>query len=251
MAFKDHFSRHADDYARYRPDYPGELFEFLASTVARHQTAWDCGTGNGQAALGLTPYFDRVIASDPSAGQIRLAAAHEKISYRVSPAEATDIPAHTVDLITVAQALHWFDFAAFYREVRRVLKSDGWLAVWCYGLTRINPAVDEVVQHYYTEIVGPYWPPERQYIDAKYQTIPFPFTEMPAPEYQMNAAWDLEAFIGYLGSWSASRQFRQSVGHDPLDLVRGNLVKSWGQTERRLSVRWPLYLRLGKVTAVE
>ena len=251
MEFKDHFSGHADDYARYRPDYPGALFEFLANTVTPHQTAWDCGTGNGQAALGLAAYFDRVIATDPSAEQIRTAVPHEKISYVVSPGEATSIPARSVDLITVAQALHWFNFAVFYREVQRVLKPDGWLAVWCYGLTRINPAVDEVVQHYYTNIVGRYWPPERRYIDEKYRTIPFPFVEMPAPEYQMNAQWDLKDFMGYLSTWSASRRFQQTNDQDPLDSVRGNLVKSWGKAEQRLNVCWPIYLRLGRVTTPE
>ena len=249
MKFKDHFSSHAGDYARYRPDYPGELFEFLANTVTSRETAWDCGTGNGQAALGLAAYFDRVLASDPSAEQIRQAVPHEKISYFVSPAEITTIPARSIDLITVAQALHWLDFAAFYREVRRVLKPDGWLAVWCYGLTRINPAVDEAVQHYYTNIVGSYWPPERRYIDEKYQTIPFPLFEMPAPEYQMKAEWDLNDFMGYLNTWSATRRFRQAKDQDPLDLVRGILVKTWGKTGLRQTVRWPLYLRLGRVTA--
>jgi SAM-dependent methyltransferase len=248
MAFKDHFSRHADDYARYRPDYPGALFEFLANTVTSRETAWDCGTGNGQAALGLAAYFDRVIATDPSAEQIRMAVAHEKISYRVAPAEQTEIPSHTVDLVTVAQAAHWFDMERFYQETRRVLKSDGMLALWCYGLTRINPAVDQVVQHYYANIVGPYWPPERRYIDEKYATLPFPFAELPAPEFYMQAEWDLNEFMGYLHTWSATQRFQEKHEQNPLDIVHWIMVQAWGEPRARQTVRWPIYLRLGRLS---
>lgn len=249
MKFKDHFSDHAGDYARYRPDYPAALFEFLGNRVSQHELAWDCGTGNGQAAFGLTAYFDRIIATDPSAKQIQNAIAHEKIGYYVAPAEQTNIPSHSVDLITVAQALHWFPFEAFYQEVRRVLKPDGWLAVWCYSLSRINPAVDKVVQHYYTNIVGSFWPPERRYVDEKYQTIPFPFVEMPTPEFFMKAEWDLNDFMGYLQTWSATRRFQQENEQNPIDIVRRTLAKTWGPADARVTVRWPLYLRLGRLTA--
>lgn len=249
MKFKDHFSHHADEYARFRPDYPVELFEYLAQAVKHRELAWDCGTGNGQAALGLTPYFDRIIATDPSARQIQNAIRNEKISYHVAPAEATDIPSHTVDLITVAQALHWFPFDPFYREARRVLKPDGWLAAWCYGLSRINPAVDRVVLHYYTNIVGPYWPSERRYIDEKYQTIPFTFLEMPAPEFHMKSEWDLHEFMGYLRTWSATQRFRQKNEQDPLGIVHRMLAKTWGPPDVRQTVRWPIYMRFGRATA--
>jgi SAM-dependent methyltransferase len=248
MNFKDHFSGHATDYARYRPDYPASLFEFLAGAVAQRELAWDCGTGSGQAALGLAPHFDRVIATDPSAEQIQNAARHEKISYAVAPAEQTLIPSGSVDLVTVAQAVHWFDMERFYREVRRVLKPEGRLAVWCYGLSRINPSIDRVVQHYYTNIVGPYWPPERRYIDEKYQTIPFPFAELAAPETYMKAEWDMNELIGYLHTWSATQRFQAKNAQDPLDIVRRLLAKTWGDPEQRRTVRWPVYLRIGKVT---
>ncbi len=250
MNFKDHFSHHASDYARYRPDYPAALYEFLAKAVKRHDLAWDCGTGNGQAALGLAVYFDRVIATDPSEKQIRNAMSHEKISYVVAPAETTQIPARSVDLITVAQALHWFDFESFHQEVLRVLKPEGILAVWCYGLTRINPAVDEVVQHYYKDVIGPYWPPERRYIDEKYRTVPFPFAEIPAPEFQMQAEWDLNDFTGYLRTWSATQRFQKQNAQDPLDTIYSLLANTWGPADGRQSVRWPLYLRIGRVTSL-
>ena len=247
MNFKDHFSRHASDYARYRPEYPVALYEFLAQSVKRHELAWDCGTGNGQAALGLAQYFDRVIATDPSAEQIRNAAPHEKINYVVAPAEQTEIPSRSVDLITVAQAVHWFDMERFYQEARRVLKPDGTLVLWCYGLSRINPAIDQVVQHYYTNIVGPYWPPERRFIDEKYQTIPFPFVEFPAPEFYMKAEWDLNEFMGYLHTWSATQRFQQKNEQNPLDIVHRLLVKTWGEPQTRQTVRWPVYLRMGQM----
>ncbi|MEW6330444.1 MAG: class I SAM-dependent methyltransferase [Pseudomonadota bacterium] len=248
--FKDHFSNHAADYARYRPDYPDALYEFLARTVKRHELAWDCGTGSGQAALGLAGHFDRVIATDPSAEQIRNATRHEKVSYFVAPAEQTEIPSHSADLITVAQAVHWFDLERFYQEVRRVLKPDGMLAVWCYGLTRINPAIDKVVQHYYMNIVGPYWPPERHYIDEKYETLPFPFAELPAPEFHMKTEWDLNEFMGYLHTWSATRRFEEKNEQNPLHMVRHLLAKTWGDPQARQTVRWPLYLRIGRVTSL-
>ncbi len=138
MIFKDHFSQQAGDYAKYRPDYPEALFEFLAKTARGHELAWDVGTGNGQAALGLTKYFDRVLATDPSEKQIQNAVRHAQISYSVASSVQTNVPSRNVDLITVAQALHWFDFNAFYREARRVLKPDGLIAVWCYGLNEIT-----------------------------------------------------------------------------------------------------------------
>lgn len=249
MTFKDHFSDHAVDYARYRPDYPAALFEFLAMSVKQRDTAWDCGTGSGQAALGLTNYFDRIIATDPSAEQIQNAVRHEKVSYLVAPAEQTEIPSRSVDLITVAQALHWFDMEKFYQEARRVLKPDGMLAIWCYGLSRINPAVDKVVQHYYANIVGAYWPPERRYIDEKYATLSFPFFEMPTPEFFMKAEWDLNEFIGYLHTWSATQRFQNKNEQNPLDIVRRLLVKTWGDPQTRHAVRWPVYLRIGRAAS--
>ncbi|MBI3778982.1 MAG: class I SAM-dependent methyltransferase [Gammaproteobacteria bacterium] len=247
MKFKDHFSGHAGDYARYRPDYPDVLFEFLAKSAKAHELAWDCGTGNGQAALGLAGYFDRVIATDPSQAQIRNAVRHKKIEYFAAPAEQTEIPSRSVDLITVAQALHWFRFDAFYQEASRVLKPDGLLAVWCYGLSRINPDVDKVVHHYYKNIVGPYWPAERHYIDEKYRTIPFPFLELPTPEFYMKAEWNMNDMIGYLHTWSATQRCQRKNEQNPIDIVRRALARAWGPETAQQTVRWPIYLRLGRM----
>jgi ubiquinone/menaquinone biosynthesis C-methylase UbiE len=249
MNFKDHFSRHAGDYVRYRPEYPDSLFDFLGKAVKHHELAWDSGTGNGQAARGLAAHFDRVIATDPSAEQIHHAVPHEKITYLVAAAEHSEIPSHTVDLITVAQAVHWFDLPRFYQEARRVLKPDGALAVWCYGLTQITPEIDAVVQHYYNNIVGPFWPPQRRYIDEKYETLLFPFVEFPVPEMQMKVQWNLHEFTGYLQTWSATKRFIEKHDQNPLDLVHPLLEKSWGDSGKRQTVHWPTHLRLGRMSA--
>ncbi len=247
MNFKDHFSKQADDYAKYRPLYPPALFAYLASQVSGHALAWDCGTGSGQAAIGLADFFDRVIATDPSEAQIRNATPHEKILYKVAPAERTDISAGSVDLITVAQALHWIDLDHFYAEARRVLKPAGVLAVWCYGLNEIVPRVDEVVQGYYRDIVGPYWPPERRLIDECYRTIPFPFAEWTPPAFHMEANWTLGEYLGYLGTWSATQRYRKEKGSDPLVPLRAALEKVWGAPETKYIIRWPIHMRIGRV----
>lgn len=244
--FKDHFSGHSADYAKYRPGYPEELFEWLASRVRVHDLAWDVGTGSGQAARGLARHFRRVIASDAAAPQIRNAAPHERITYKVMPAEHTDLADGGVDLVTVAQALHWFDFERFYAEANRVLKADGVIAAWTYGLTRVSAEVDAIVRRYYTEIVGPYWPPERKYVDQNYQTVPFPFAAIDAPPFALSVQWTLEDLLGYLGTWSATRRYVQAHGRDPLDVIRDPLGLAWGGTESARLVTWPLSLRVGK-----
>jgi SAM-dependent methyltransferase len=248
MKFKVHFSSRAGDYAEFRPVYPQALFEFLANTAKSHNLAWDCATGSGQAARGLVEYFDRVIATDMSAEQLRHAEPHPQITYRVAAAENSNIPSRSVDLITVAQALHWLSFESFFQEVCRVLKSGGLIAVWCYGPMQVNAAVDLIVRHYYKNIVGSFWPPERRYIDEKYQTVPFPFVELPAPEFIMRAEWNLNEFIGYLRTWSAAQRYQDKNAQDPLDLIRGKLAKAWSPAEQRLTIQWPVYLRLGTVT---
>jgi SAM-dependent methyltransferase len=247
MNFKDHFSKQADDYAKYRPLYPPALFAYLASQVSGHALAWDCGTGSGQAALGLAAYFGRVIATDAAEAQIRNATPHEKILYKVAPAERTDISAGSVDLITVAQALHWVDLGHFYAETRRVLKPAGVLAVWCYGLNEIESGIDEIVWRYYRDVVGPYWPPERRLIDERYRTVPFPFAEWTPPAFHMEADWTLDEYLGYLGTWSATQRYRQQQGTDPLPALRAELLHAWGAPQAKRVVKWPIHLRIGKV----
>lgn len=247
MTFKDHFSTQASEYTQFRPRYPRELFEFLAGIVVDRHRAWDCGTGNGQAAVALAEFFERVIATDPSARQIAAAEANAKVEYRVAPAEACGLDPASVTLVTVAQALHWFDFDRFYAEVRRVSIPGGVLAAWSYGGARITPAVDHVVGHFYSEIVGPYWPPERQLVEGRYVNIPFPWPEIAAPAFEMTAQWNLRELIGYLGTWSSVQHYRQQQGHDPLDRIAGELAAAWGPAESARTVAWPLFVRVGRV----
>jgi SAM-dependent methyltransferase len=244
MAFQDHFSAQADAYARFRPTYPDALYAWLASLVPSRDLAWDCGTGSGQAAVALAAHFTQVIASDPSREQIAHATAHARVRYAVASAEQPPAEAMGADLVTVAQALHWFDFERFYPALERVLKPGGLFAAWGYGLMQIAPEVDAVVQDYYANIVGPFWPPDRRHIESGYQTIPFPLTEITPPAFAMNAVWTLDALLGYLDTWSATRRFRQARGEDPLGALRPALAEAWGGiAERR--VAWPLFLRLG------
>jgi SAM-dependent methyltransferase len=247
MTFKDHFSTQATVYAKYRPHYPAALFEYLASLVLEHELAWDCATGNGQAALGLTPYFERIIATDASVNQIANAIRHEKITYAVAPAERAEIASHSVDLIVVAQALHWFDFEKFYVEVRRVLKPEGILAASCYNFLRINPEIDFIHHRYYRDIVGLYWPPERKWVEDNYQSIPFPFDEIETPVFYMEAFWDLLDLLGYLGTWSATQRFIEAKGIDPFKLIRADLENAWGDPEMKRRIQWPLAVRVGKL----
>ena len=171
MTFKDHFSDQASDYARFRPNYPHELFAYLGSLVLARECAWDCGTGSGQAAVALAEFFDRVVATDASEKQILSATKSSRVEYPIAPAENSGLSSHSLDLIAVAQALHWFDLDAFYMEAKRVLKPDGILAVWCYGLLEIGPEIDAIINRFYREIVGPYWPPERK--SSRVATKPF------------------------------------------------------------------------------
>lgn len=247
MNFKDHFSKQADAYAKYRPVYPDMLFDYLAVHAKERKLAWDAGTGSGQAALGLAAHFERVIATDPSESQVHNATAHPKVLYKVASAEQTDIPDRSVDLITVAQALHWFDLNRFYAEARRVLKPTGVLTAWCYGLNEIESGIDEIVRRFYRDVVGPYWPPERRLIDECYRTIPFPFTESVPPAFHMEAEWTLDEYLGYLGTWSATQRYRQQQGTDPLAALRAELLHTWSAPQAKRTVKWPIHLRIGKV----
>ena len=246
MTFHDHFSEHAEDYARFRPTYPDSLYTFLADAVTARGLAWDCATGNGQAAVGLAKHFERVIATDASRPQIAQALAHPRVEYRVAEATQSGLADASVDLVTIAQALHWFDTPTFYAEVRRVLTPAGVCAAWGYGLMRIAPAIDAVVDHYYRDVVGPYWPPERVHLDAGYATLGFPFAEIAAPPFAMQATWPLAGLLGYLATWSATKRYVQILGMDPLDRVSGDLTRAWGPADVTHLVTWPLYLRVGR-----
>lgn len=247
MAFKDYFSRQAGQYTQFRPRYPRELFQFLAATAPDRQRVWDCGTGNGQAAVDLAADFSEVIATDPSERQIAHALPHDRVSYRVAPAEKSGLEDRSVDLVTVAQALHWFDLDGFYREVRRVARPAGILAVWGYGLATINSVIDPLVWYLYEDLLGEYWPPERRLVEAHYTTVPFPFQELPTPTFTLQAEWNLADLIGYLSTWSSVQKFIERNGAEPLQPAMEALTAAWGPPTERQRVEWPLFQRLGKV----
>jgi SAM-dependent methyltransferase len=245
MAFKDHFSGHAADYAAHRPTYPPALFKWLASLCPDNTAAWDCGTGNGQAAVALAPHFTTVHATDASAQQIAQAQPHPRVRYAVASAESSGLPGASVSLATVAQAVHWFDLPHFWQEIRRVVKPGSIVAVWCYGLTRITPAVDTIILHYYQDIVGPFWPPERHLVESGYRDLPFPFDEVAAPAFDMSANWTSEDLLRYLETWSATKRCQAARQCDPLATITNELTAAWG-TAARL-VTWPLGMRVGRL----
>lgn len=244
MSYKDYFSGHSKAYASARPTYPESLYVFLRDLCQEHELAWDCACGNGQASIALAQYFDKVVATDASGDQLSHAPRHPKVHYQIAKAENGFLSAGTVDLVTVAQALHWFDLQGFYSNVRTVLKTNGVLAVWCYGLHRIDSSIDEVIDHFYEKIVGPYWPKERRLIEAAYQDVDFPFQDVSCPELAMTKLWSVEEVMNYLESWSAVQRFITDRGSNPLDLIKDDLISAWGETPGR-EVCWPLTMRVG------
>lgn len=247
MPFKDHFSGHARDYAAARPRYPTSLYAWLAQQVPDRNHAWDCATGNGQAALALAEHFDHVTATDASAEQVDNATSHERVSYAVAPAEASGLAPASVDLITVAQALHWFDHAAFNAEVERVLRPAGVVAAWTYGLTRITPVIDRIVDELYEDLLGPWWPPERRHVENGYRDLPFPFANIPAPTFSMQRVWSRTQFIAYLHTWSAMQRYLHTHDGSEVETIDARLKRAWGGSDRRREVTWPLRLRVGRV----
>jgi SAM-dependent methyltransferase len=242
---KDNFSTGSANYAQFRPTYPAALFDLLFLLVPGREQAWDCGTGNGQVAIVLAAEFKRVFATDISAAQLQSATPHERIEYSVQSAEKTGFPDRSFDLITVAQAIHWFDFDAFYREVDRTLRPGGLLAVIGYDLIRLGPAVDAMLDGFYRDIVGPFWDRERRYIDEQYRTIPFPYTDIAAPAFDIAVEWSFEHLIGYMGTWSAVKHYQKANGHDPVALVYDALKEAWGQEPIR-NGRFPILRRLAR-----
>lgn len=245
--FNDHFAPVSASYASFRPTYPAGLFQWLAGISSQHGLAWDCAAGSGQASLELAAHFGRVIATDASRAQIDSAAPHPKVEYRVAAAEASGLPDAGVDLITVAQALHWFDLERFYAEVRRVLKPGGVLAVWTYGVLAVEGKdINARVQTFYRETVGPYWPPERKHVESGYSTLPFPFVEISSPAFDMETLWSLPELLGYFRSWSATGRYIAANGSDPVDALAAELAPLWGAQGLKRRVTWPLSLRVGR-----
>jgi SAM-dependent methyltransferase len=245
--FKDHFSGHADVYREARPTYPPALFAWLAEEAPDTALAWDCGCGNGQASVALAAHFARVIGTDPSANQIAGAEPRTNVEYRVEPAERSSLADGSVSLVTVAQALHWFEFDAFYAEVKRVLKPRGLFAAWSYADCRVDADIDRVKDRLYVDLTGPYWPPERAHVDAGYRLLPFPFREISTPAFPMFARWNVGQFLAYLRSWSATQRYIKAKGHDPVALVEADLRAAWGDPDRVREVRWLFHVRAGVV----
>lgn len=220
------------------------MFGWLASIAPVRQLAWDCATGSGQAAVEVAEVFERVIATDASEKQITNAERHQGVEYRVATAERSGLESSSVDLITVAQALHWFDLDKFYLEVRRVAKPRGVIAATAYKLATVSPKIDAVVNRYYSEIVGRYWPTERVLVE-KFEELPFPFAEIETPPFEMVAEWSVEQLLGYLRTWSATQRFMAAEKRDPLADIETELRQAWGEQQRR--VVWPLTVKVGRI----
>ena len=246
--YKDYFSGVAESYQKYRPCYPVSLFDHLLTLIDARDIAWDCGTGSGQAAIRLAQFFNKVIATDASAEQIASAEQHPRVEYMNVPAEHSGLPDQCIDMVTVAQALHWFDLPAFYSEVKRVVKPGGILAVWTYGKMKLElPELRSVIGHFYHDVVGPYWPPEREQVDDKYQSIPFPFEEISAPSFTIESALVLEELAGYIYTWSATQNYISTLKKDPVPELVNQLQKVWEEPEFPLTFRWPISLKIGRV----
>jgi ubiquinone/menaquinone biosynthesis C-methylase UbiE len=243
---KDNFSKVATLYSQFRPSYPSALFDFLIPLVHSRRNAWDAGTGNGQVAGELANYFEKVFATDLSEKQIKNAVIKKNIIYKIESAEQTSFPGNEFDLITVAQAIHWFDFSKFYNEVKRILKADGIIAVIGYDLCKIDQQVDKIIDHLYSVILNSYWDKERKYIDEHYKTIPFPFIEIPSPVFISEYHWSLDQLIGFLNSWSAVQHYKdRNNNENPIDKTADDLRHCWKENEKK-KVTFPVFLRTGR-----
>jgi ubiquinone/menaquinone biosynthesis C-methylase UbiE len=244
MSFKDLFGKQATDYALFRPRYPKPLFQYLTSLTKEHDLAWDCGTGNGQAAVELAQFYKSITATDPSEKQLANIEKNSKVTYQLASAEHAPLQNQSVDLVTVAQAFHWFQHDLFFNEVNRVLKPGGALAVWGYNLCKITPELDLVILELYETILGPYWEPQRKLIEEGYKNCFFPLREVTPPSFEMSAEWSVEHLIGYLGTWSSLQTFIKKNGKNPLEEITPEIIKTWGVKKTR-TVRWELIIRVG------
>lgn len=246
MSRADHFSRRADAYREFRPTYPAALFDWLAAAAPARGLAWDCASGSGQATTELASRFTRVVASDLSVAQLSEAPRRPNLLAFAGLAEVTPLASDTVHLVTVAQALHWFDVGSFYAEVRRVAAPGALVAVWCYDLLRFDDALDREIDRLYHDVVGSYWPPERRLLEQGYRTLPFPFPELAPPPFEMTADWTFAHLLGYLATWSAAKRYRNATGDDPIECASPKLTTLWGDAGSLRRVRWPLSVRVGR-----
>lgn len=246
MDFQDHFSKQSDIYLKARPTYPDELFRFLSSVSPSTSLCWDCATGNGQAAVSLSQYFDCIIATDASAQQLSNAIQVAKVEYRLAAAEHSGIENASVDLITVATAAHWFKHDLFYAEVNRVIKPRGVLAMWTYGEAVISKEIDELMNWFMYDYLYDYWPDARWYVRDKYATLPFPFEAMNTPAFSCKMVWQKEQWLNYIRSWSAYNSYVSKNGSDPLNKLLPRLAELWNETEQK-HVEWPLHLKCAQL----
>lgn len=243
---KDNFSSSSDKYAKFRPDYPQAIFEFLYPLLENKAVAWDCATGNGQIAKELAKEFNLVEASDISKEQIKHAYQSDNINYSLQAAEKTNYLDNSFDLITVGQAVHWFDFDEFNAEVKRVGKPSSILALIGYELIQISPEIDAIIAHFYKNIIGEFWDPERRHIENSYQQIPFPFQEIQTPEIKNIKDWSYDNLIGYLNTWSAVKHYMTKNNTNPIELIEKDLKKAWGNIENRKAI-FPIIFRAGRI----
>ena len=240
---KDLFSNQSNEYAKFRPSYPIEVAADLSKLCKACELAWDAGTGNGQLAVLLAKHFSHVSGTDISEKQLANAQQHPNITYSTSDSTTTRLSDHSVDLVTVAQAVHWFNFELFYKEVRRVLKPDGVIALVGYGVMRGEPLTDAIIQDFYHNTMGPYWDKERLLIDNNYRSIPFPFQEIEMKSYSMKYSWSIDQLVGYFSTWSALQHYKNKTGVDPLPQLRKRFLET-GSLE--FKVDFPLFFRVGK-----
>jgi SAM-dependent methyltransferase len=246
-SFRDRFAPAAKGYAEFRPDYPPQLYSWLASLSPDHHLAWDCACGSGQAALGLAAHFGNVIATDASRAQLAQARPHPRVRYARALAERPALRPGSIALATVAQAFHWFDRPAFLETASQALRPRGILAIWCYQLPRMSGEIDAVLDRFYKDEVGPWWGPERRLVDEGYAGIPIPFEEMAAPSLAIVRRLRLEDFLGYVGTWSAVLAYERSRGRNPVPLLAGQIAKLWGDDAAGRTVTWPLVFRVGRL----
>lgn len=245
-SFKDLFSVQASNYAKYRPNYSEELFKYLSSLTEQHKLAWDVGCGNGQASVELAKFYKLVAATDPSAKQIEAGIPKNNIQYTVGSAESSHLNNQSVDLITVAQAFHWFKQPQFFAEVQRVTKPKAVLAIWCYELAQVNAEVDAKVMELYEGVLGSYWEKERKLVEEGYRNEKIPFDEIKAPQFKLHADWSLDHLVGYFSTWSALQTYIKKNGVNPLENFYPELKKIWGSDAAK-PITWNLSLRVFRV----
>jgi SAM-dependent methyltransferase len=244
----EYFNVRSNDYKKYRPVYPKGLFDFLADTAPANDLAWDCGCGTGQATAALSDYFDKVIGTDVSKGQIKNAIKKPNIIYKVTSEKNSELKNKSVDLVTCAQSLHWLTLNKFYKEVKRVLKPDGIIAVWTYNLFRINKEIDGLIDKFYFDIIYSYWPEQRKHVETGYKELEFPFTKMSTPQFSMEAEWSLDQLIGYLNTWTGVQNYIEFEAFSPLEFIEKELQTIWNKNKsKKKKIVWPLTLKVGKV----